>query len=377
MSDRGITASTGSDGKRGTRGLIGEVLSERRAPLLQVGKSAAAAVAAWFVCLALYPGQAPVFGAIAALICVQPSVALSVLKGIERMIGVIAGVALSYVGLLVFGESGWLFVGVIIAALLLGWALRLTSPSTNQVAISGLLVLALGASNPEYALERIVETAIGAAIGTIVNVLVAAPSAVAPVHRAVTALGQHTAACLDRLADALTERRDAAWLDDMLQKARSLRGERIALRQTISAGEESLRLNPRRGRQRGLLQHDVELIARLDPVALKVRGMTRTVRDNYSPSLLADPTIAEIAEELRRAAHDLRLLARLPDEPGPAGPPATAELPALTSPLVVARPPRNWIVVGSLLEDIRRIREEILRGEEGEEGDVTGPARAP
>jgi hypothetical protein len=45
--------------------------------------------------------------------------------------------------------------------------------------------------------------------------------------------------------------------------------------------------------------------------------------------------------------------------------PVTADIPALTAPLVIAKPdPRHWILVGSLMEDIRRVREEIMGGPE-------------
>jgi hypothetical protein len=39
----------------------------------------------------------------------------------------------------------------------------------------------------------------------------------------------------------------------------------------------------------------------------------------------------------------------------------TAELPALTAPLVIAKPhPDHWILVGSLMEDLRRVREVLV-----------------
>jgi len=83
------------------------------------------------------------------------------------------------------------------------------------------------------------------------------------------------------------------------------------------------------------------------------------VRDNYDESLLGEPTVAEIATELRRAAHDLRLVGRDPEGTEPTT--VTAELPALTAPLAILRPhPTHWILIGSLLEDLRRVREEII-----------------
>ena len=64
------------------------------------------------------------------------------------------------------------------------------------------------------------------------------------------------------------------------------------------------------------------------------------------------------AEQLRRAAHDVRLAVHLADvDPEP----MTSALPALTSPLVVS-PPKSghWILIGSLMEDLRRIRAELI-----------------
>jgi hypothetical protein len=88
-------------------------------------------------------------------------------------------------------------------------------------------------------------------------------------------------------------------------------------------------------------------------------GMTRAVRDNYRPTLLADPAIAEIAIELTRAAHDLRLLA------ADRGAELSDEAPLLTAPLQILRPNvEHWILIGSLLEDLRRVRLEIVGSDE-------------
>ena len=91
--------------------------------------------------------------------------------------------------------------------------------------------------------------------------------------------------------------------------------------------------------------------------------MTRTVHDLYDDDLVGEPTIADIAEQLRRAAHDLRLLVQSSVAvPEPEA--ITDEIPALTAPLVIATPhPQHWILLGALAEDLRRIREEIV-GEE-------------
>ncbi|WP_236713507.1 hypothetical protein [Rathayibacter tanaceti] len=105
------------------------------------------------------------------------------------------------------------------------------------------------------------------------------------------------------------------------------------------------------------------MMPRLGRIVTRVRGMTRTVHDLYDDELVGEPTIADIAVQLHRAAHDLRLLVQTSVAvPEPEA--ITDELPALTAPLVIVAPhPEHWILLGALAEDLRRIREEIL-GEE-------------
>ena len=130
---------------------------------------------------------------------------------------------------------------------------------------------------------------------------------------------------------------------------------------------------PQRTRD-ALKDADAALLGRLTVHVNRVVGMVRSVHDNYDAGLADDPVVQRIAEDLRRAAHDVRLLARTTEEARPAGRASSAtdatgghtgagvdDGPALTSPVSVLRPdPDNWVLVGSLLEDLRRVREEII-----------------
>jgi hypothetical protein len=74
---------------------------------------------------------------------------------------------------------------------------------------------------------------------------------------------------------------------------------------------------------------------------------------------MTDPVVISIARELERAAHDLRLRGRAPGE-GESAPP-TQDLLTLTAALTVLTPhPQHWILIGSLLEDVRRVHEVIV-----------------
>lgn len=339
--------------------LPANIRASSRLPFLQVLKTAAAMSIAWVVAGFLLPEELPVFATIAALLVVQPSVNQSVGRAIERSLGVIVGVVVAYVIGIVFGTNSWIVLVAVVASLLLAWALKLTPGTANQIPISAMLVLSLGATNPDYAWARIVETILGAAIGVIINITVVPPVQTGPARTAVLALGGEIAATLDRLAVALTSRQTSGQRDALLIEARLLRPMEKKADEALTSASESLTLNPRQARHRVVLDHDTELFERLKPLITRSLGMTRAFHDHYDDRLIDEPTMSAIAEELRRAAHDLRLLVRDPDAPEEPDT-ATAGIPVLTAPLVVSTPdPQHWVLIGSLMEDLHRIHSEI------------------
>ncbi len=316
-------------------------------------------IAAWVIAGTFLPTQLPIFAAIAALLVVQPSVNQSVGRAVERSIGVIVGVVIAYAIGLVFGTTSWIVLLAVVVSIFLAWALKLTTGTANQVPITAMLVLSIGAATPNYAFARIIETVIGAIIGVIVNVAIVPPVLLAPAHAAVVRLANEIAATLDRLAEALEAPQTPAKLDELLITARLLRPMQSKADAALTQARESLTLNPRQAKHRRVLDDDEALFRRLGPVITRILGMTRAFHDRYDASLSTETTVQAIADELGRAAHDLRLLA---PEPGPLPEPGafTAGVPVLTAPLTVSTPdPRHWILIGSLVEDLRRIHDEI------------------
>ncbi|NQX13801.1 FUSC family protein [Microbacteriaceae bacterium VKM Ac-2855] len=335
-------------------------LVPKRPPILQLVKTAVATVLAWLAAGALFPETLPVFGAIAALLVVAPSVNQSLGKALERSIGVIAGVIVGSIIGTLFGDHSAIVILAVVAAIAVGWLIKLTPASAVQIPISAMLVLAVGSVTPNYAFDRIVETLIGAVIGVLVNVAVVPPVALDPAERAVGALADELANSLESLADVLTNPTRRERLEEMLLQARLLQPMLVKAETAVKAGEESLRLNPRRSRHRERLGTLDALLPRLTRLTTRVRGMSRTVYDLYDDELRAEPTIGEIAVQLRRSAHDLRLLVQTSVElPEPE--PLTDEFPMLTAPLVITTPhPEHWILIGALMEDLRRVRADIL-----------------
>lgn len=329
-----------------------------RGPLLQVAKTGLAIALSWLAATALLQVEAPIFAAIAAVLVVLPSVNQSFERGIERSIGVIIGVLIAIGIQFLWGSSSWIILGATIFSLFLAWVLKVTAGTANQMAISSMLVLALG-STGGYAVDRILETLLGCVIGIIVNALIVPPVQVEPARLALERLGAELAAAMDRLAGAVSEPRTSGELQALMIEARLLRPMEAAAKEAIAEGRDSLRMNPRRSRHRGELQ---AMQALLDDVYRsvinRVIGMTRATLDHHNETVPEEPAVHAIAEQLHRAAHDLRLRTHLADvDPVP----LTTNMPVLTAPLTI-QPPRseNWVLIGSLTEDLRRIREVLV-----------------
>lgn len=349
--------------------LAAKIRSSTRVPLLQAVKTSVATVLAWIVAQILLPGELPVFAAIAALLVVQPSINQSLGKALERCLGVIGGVLVAFAVSLVLGDSGWIVLLAIVVCIMLTWALKLAPGSANQVPISAMLVLSIGSHTPGYAFERIIETILGAGIALLVNVLIVPPVLLSPASDALDRLNSEVADSLERVATALKTPQTPAALTEMMITARLLRPMLNAADKAIVQADESLTLNPRQASYRRVLDADLERLERLKSLVTRSVGMTRALHDHYDDSLHLEPTVQALSGELVRAAHDLRLLAGHDD--GSVSSRAETDDQLLTSPLVIAAPPpQHWILIGSLMEDLRRVREEITG-----EGDSTVPTR--
>ncbi len=337
------------------------VQTKKRIPFLQLAKTIIATLLAWFAALAVYPSEQPIFAAIAAIIVIQPSINQSLGKAIERSTGVILGVAIALGASLIFGTPSWLVLASIMVAFIAGWIFKFTPGTANQIAISAMLVIAIGSATPEYALGRIVETIIGATIAFIVNAVIVPPVAIGPSQQAIATLGANIAEILEDIGSVLRRETSYEVLSNIHSRARELRPQLDQAQATLRAAQESLRFNVFKGSHAAELDSQQHLLEQLSVLVTRAIGVARGVRDNYDETVIAEPGIAQIAEEFIRSGHDLRLLVR--DAGLPAtnqAHPDTQELPALTEPIRLSPPSGfNWILIGFLMENLRRIRDEI------------------
>lgn len=321
--------------------------------LVQTTKTAASAAIAWWLAVRIFGAREPYFAPLAAVLTLQVTVAETISRGAQRLLGVVGGIALS---LLVahFLPIGPLAVGLLVllgmgTALLAGFGPQ----AVSQIAVSALLVMALK-GKPGYAAMRMVETLLGAAVAVLVNAFVLPPTGVREARAAVAAL-------VEEISDDLSSLAQNARIDPSGARGTLIAEERA--RAAVAALEESLEYNPlaRTGRRRAReLRSGVEHLRR---VAGQVRGMARTLGE------VSEGRHRLLSEVLDAAAKAMRAYGAwlLEGEPAEAdGRRALIELRSRNQRLMrlIGRGDPEVVRASSVLADLVKLSEDIRMAED-------------
>ena len=307
---------------------LGLLRGRLEGPLLHAVKTAVASGFSWFVTANLLGNQIPVFAPLAAVLTVQVTIWQSVSRGLQRVAGVMVGVLVASAFAHVAGIHAWSIAVVIFVSLLLGRAMRLGTQGSIQVPISALLVLVLGATTGGYGVDRVVDTAIGAACGILVNLAVfprihlgEANARVRSLAEGLGSLVRGVAAWVDR-AEAATGTSpenpaptsplgDAAAApppedpDSLLGAARLLSDQVTAAARAVGNAEESWRWHPAARRQRQAVENLHAAIPVLEMVERQVRGIARTAAEAGARWDLPAPAAAALTRLLIQVASEL------------------------------------------------------------------------
>ncbi|WP_269858593.1 FUSC family protein [Streptomyces sp. RPT161] len=223
--------------------LVGLIRLRNEPVVVQMLRSTAAAVISYIAAVRLSNNPSPLTAPLTALLVVQVTLYTTLTTGIRRVGSVVAGVLIAVAFSALFGLTWWSLGLIILASLLIGHLIRVDE-FVAEVAISGMLIL--GVSTPQSeALDRVLETVIGAVIGVLLNLLVAPPVFVQPAGEAVAELAERIRQFLLRIAAELgagaTSEQTIAWLHD----ARRLDNDIARFDEFLRRAEESTRLNPR------------------------------------------------------------------------------------------------------------------------------------
>ncbi|QIS76207.1 FUSC family protein [Streptomyces sp. DSM 40868] len=288
-------------------------MRRRRDPaVVQTLRSAAAASVAYVIALRLSPEPAPLTAPLTALLVVQVTFYATLTNGIRRVNSVVAGVLVAIAFSVLVGLTWWSLALLIVAALAVGRLVRVDE-YTAEVAISAMLVL--GATVGYTAWARIVETLIGAAVGTACNLLLPPPVWVDEAGRSIEGLARRVRQLMLRMGEEAAGRVPWQRAAERLHEARRLDHDITGVDAALRQAEDSLRLNPRV--KEGLL-HRVVLRTGLDTleictVVLRVlaRSFTdlakaRGAQDLFPPRVGA--TVEQLLSEIADAVVSFAVL---------------------------------------------------------------------
>ncbi|SOD58474.1 Uncharacterized membrane protein YgaE, UPF0421/DUF939 family [Streptomyces zhaozhouensis] len=221
-------------------------LAKRRAePVgIQTVRSAAAATLAYMAALWLTNVTAPLLAPLTALLVVQVTLYSTLTTGVRRVNAVVTGVLLASAFSSVVGLSWWSLGLLILSALTAGHLVRV-SEFVPEVAISAMLVLGV-TQVAETALDRVVETVIGAVVGLLFNLVFVPPVWVRSAGDDIEEQARRMRQLLVRLSEEASEREPRlTTLAEKLEEARQLDQDVAQVDASLTQAEESLRFNPR------------------------------------------------------------------------------------------------------------------------------------
>jgi uncharacterized membrane protein YgaE (UPF0421/DUF939 family) len=359
-----------------TRTLLARYRGRGQPPGWRTVKTTLAAVLAYLLAVALLGDDVqPLLAPLTALLVAQLTIFETVKSSVERVGSVVAGVLVAVLLSNFVGLTWWSLGLAIFASLVIGTILHL-GDHTLEVPISAMLVLAVTGQAGTAALDRVVETLIGAVTGVAVSFVLRPPVYVQPAGDAVGELAAEMAEVLSSMGEELTEGWSGEQARAWEERARELDRPLAAARLAVARGEESLRLNPRQRRVREGASSLRAALATLEHAAVQVRGITLDLDD-----------LAETVEASGQAEPELlvalgRLLVELGGgvaafgqlvAPEVAGPPREAV--PLHIALEIAQTHRDvlaelmlvdartdlelWHIQGSLLANVDRLLREI------------------
>jgi hypothetical protein len=287
--------------RAGVRGRFSRLVRRGRTPGVRLGKTTFAAVLSFVVADWIGTSDAPVLAPLTALLVVQVTMYQTIAQGLQRVVSVLAGVLVAVAVAELVGLTWWSLGGIVAVSLVLGRLLRL-GPQLLEVPISGMLILAVGGAS-DVASSRVYETLIGAAVGVLVNLLIAPPLYLQSAGDAVAELASRMADLVRGLAEALRPGWSRAEADRWLSEARALGAEVARADRVLSQAEEGARLNPRGGRTKERQPRLRTALTGLERCYLSLRELTRVLLDRtYTVPPEEEATV--YGEELRSALAD-------------------------------------------------------------------------
>ncbi len=253
---------------------------------LQIVKAVVAATTAWWLAVYILESQMPFLAPWVALLTVYPTVYQSLLRGAQSTVASWAGVGLSFVIGSYLGVGLWTFALAIFVGLV---ASRIPWIRHEGVAIAttGIFILGDGFTERQpVLLDRIIEVAVGAGVGLVVNLLLIPPLRDQQAARYVDDINLRMGKVLINMADELGSSWDTHEAEVWAEEIESMGTDLSRAWQSVRSAHESRRVNPRLhlrgpirgGEKDGNTDYD-EILGRVDEGISHLRHLARTLRE--------------------------------------------------------------------------------------------------
>lgn len=259
--------------------------------LTQLLKTVLAAVLAWLLATEVFALPQSFLAPWAALLVVHATVYRTFSRGLRQVAAAVVGVVLAWgVGNLLGLDTAAVVV-VLALGLAIG-ALPWFGEEATAVAATALVVLTTGFSDDDsMLLARLGDTAIGVAVGLLINAVVWPPLRRRTAIAAMDRIDDRIGALLVDIGQGLLEGCDDDDVDAWVGRTRSLDHELDHAWSLVRQAQESARMNPRRTARevrdprewRSLLQCMDQSVAEIRSMA-RTLGHVTTCRDDWHPA---------------------------------------------------------------------------------------------
>ena len=345
---------------------------------LQIRKTVVAATLAWWLAVEILESQMPFLAPWVALLTVYPTVYQSLRRGAQTTVASWAGVGVSFVIGHFLGVGLWTFALAIVVGMA---ASRIPWIRDEGVAIATTAVFVLGDGFTEQQpmlLDRIIEVAVGAAVGLLVNLLLIPPLRDRQASRYVDHINLRMGRILVDMADELRDSWDTDDAESWATEIQSMTDDLSTAWESVRSAHESRRANPRlqvlrsRPAQTSSGRADYgEILGRVDEGVSHLRHLVRTLRHAAHSEGAWDTRFREAwADIVRDAGHAIA-------DPDSEVEPIDDRLVELSTELSRDRslPQRTWPLYGSLITSMRhiaRIVDDVASAREARESGPTG-----
>jgi uncharacterized membrane protein YccC len=245
--------------------------------VIQVVKTVAAAVIAWWIVADLLHLPQSFLAPWSALLVVHTTVYRTFSQGAVQVGGAVLGVLTAWAVGNAMGLDPW-SVGVVLLVGMGFGALPWFEGQTTAVAATGLIVLTTGfAQDDSILVTRLLDTAIGIGVGLVVNAAVWPPLRRRTAVVAMDALDDDVGELLRDMAEELKKGVTEECIEEWVQRTRDLDGAVDHAWSLVRQASESARLNPRRAA--GELKDPKQwmgLLRRIEQAVAEIRSMART-----------------------------------------------------------------------------------------------------